>query len=122
MVRELWVFPSGGICGSRSAFRGAKRDHSIFHARVGLVRFPSKVVHSGASKDHNVITLFFILRWHRYGFDKKRASTSYAKLVFSHPVGSVGHVVHYGEQNVIALFFMLEWDQYGFDKKRVGTR
>jgi hypothetical protein len=29
-----------------------------------------------------------------YGFDKKLIGSRYAKLVFLHPVGSVGHVVH----------------------------
>jgi hypothetical protein len=32
--------------------------------------------------------------WDRYRFDKKHAGTCYAKLVFLHPVGYVGHVVH----------------------------
>jgi hypothetical protein len=37
---------------------------------------------------------------------------SYVELVFLHPVGFVGHVVHSGAssmQNVNALFFMLRW-------------
>jgi hypothetical protein len=39
------IFAYGRICGSRSAFwciRGVKRQHTIFHDRVGLVRFPQK--------------------------------------------------------------------------------
>jgi hypothetical protein len=68
------------------------------------------VVHSGESGPRNVDALFFIRVWDWYRFDKKRASTRYAQLVFSHPVGVVGHVVHSGEfgpRNVDALFFML---------------
>jgi hypothetical protein len=32
-----------------------------------------------------------MLRWDRYGFHKKRFKTRYAKLVFLHSVGSMGH-------------------------------
>jgi hypothetical protein len=37
-----------------------------------------------------------VLRWERYGFDKKCDGTRYAELVFLHPVGYAGHVVHSG--------------------------
>jgi hypothetical protein len=40
---ELVVFASDGICRSHVAFqciRAAKRRRTIFHARVGLMRFP----------------------------------------------------------------------------------
>jgi hypothetical protein len=72
-----------------------------------------------------LITLFFIIRWDRYGFDKKRTGTRYIELVFLHPVGSTGHVVDSGTseaRNMIALFLMLGWDRYRFDKKHVRTR
>jgi hypothetical protein len=42
---KLVFFASGGICESRSAFRciwDVKCRHTIFHALVGLVRFPQK--------------------------------------------------------------------------------
>jgi hypothetical protein len=40
---NLFFFASGGTCGSHSAFQcvqGVKRQHTIFHFRVGPVRFP----------------------------------------------------------------------------------
>jgi hypothetical protein len=55
------------------------------------------VMHSGGSGLRNVDALFFILWWYRYGFDKKRAETRYVEFVFLHPMGYVGHVVHFGE-------------------------
>jgi hypothetical protein len=70
------------------------------------------IVHSGACGAQNIDTLFFMLGWDRYGFNKKHAATCYAKLMFFHPVGSAAHVVHTGAsraQNVDALFFMLGW-------------
>jgi hypothetical protein len=45
--------------------------------------------------------------------------------MFLHPLGSVGHVGHFGVsrvQNVDALFFMLEWAPCGFRKKCARTR
>jgi hypothetical protein len=41
-------------------------------------------------------TLFFLLRWDRYRFQKKCVEARYAKLVFLHLVGYAGHVVHCG--------------------------
>jgi hypothetical protein len=79
---------------------------------VHQVASAGHVVHSGKSRERNVDTLFFMLGWDWYRFDKKCAMTHYAELVFLNPVGYVGHVVHSGasrECNNDALFFMLEW-------------
>jgi hypothetical protein len=43
-----------------------------------------------------MITLFFMLGWDRYGFNKKSNGTHYAELVFLHPFGYAGCVVHSG--------------------------
>jgi hypothetical protein len=58
------------------------------------------VVHFGESVPGNVDALFFKLGWYWYRFTKKCAGTRYAKLVFSHPVGSMAHVVHFGASGV----------------------
>jgi hypothetical protein len=39
------------------------------------------VVYSGASGARNMLALFLMLEWDRYGFNKKRIGTHYTKLV-----------------------------------------
>jgi hypothetical protein len=53
-------------------------------------------MHSGASGPWNIDALFVMLRWDGYGFYKKCTATRYAELVFLHPVGCAGNVMHSG--------------------------
>jgi hypothetical protein len=61
-LRRTSVFPSGGICFSRSAFQCVR---GVKHQRTD-----------------------------RYRLNKERARICDAELVYLHPEGSVGHVVH----------------------------
>jgi hypothetical protein len=44
--------------------------------------------------ERNIDALFFLFGWDQYLLNKKCDGTHYAKLVFLHSVGSVGHVMH----------------------------
>jgi hypothetical protein len=73
----------------------------------------------------NVDKLFFMLRWDWCCFDKMCVGTRYTEVVFLHPVGSAGRVVHSNASRVRyvdTLFFLLWWDRYGLHKKHAGTR
>jgi hypothetical protein len=62
-------------------------------------------VHSSAPEVRNNNVLFFMFGWDRYGFAEKHVGTRYAELVFFHPMGSMGHVLHPGasrERNIDA--------------------
>jgi hypothetical protein len=64
-----------------------------------------------------------MLRLARWDFQKNRAGTRYAELVFLHPVGYAGYVVHSGASracNVDALFVMLGQDWYDSTKSALG--
>jgi hypothetical protein len=107
--------------------------------------YAGHVVHCVLSGARNIDTLFFMLGWDWYEFQKKRTETSYAdlvscihygfqkkhdgtrytKLAFLYLVGSAGYIVHsdaFGKLNVDALLLMLGWDECGFHKKWDGTR
>jgi hypothetical protein len=142
-LRQTRVFASRGIYGLCSAFRcirGVEHRSTIFYARVGPVQIPQKahqdalhrscvlhpvgsvghVVHCGASGARNIDALFFLLRWDRYGFQKKRVDTRHAKCLFFQLLGYAGHIVHSGAsgvQNIDTLIFMLVWDRYIFHRE-----
>jgi hypothetical protein len=73
-----------------------KRARTYYAAHVFLHPEGSAdhVVHSGLSGVRDIDTLFFMLRWDRYGFDKSMSGHITVNLCFLYPVASVGYVVH----------------------------
>jgi hypothetical protein len=60
---------------------GTSTDHTKKRIRTRYHEFV--FLHPVGSGARKVDALFFMLRWDRYGFDKKRVGTRYAELVFS---------------------------------------
>jgi hypothetical protein len=78
-------------CGFDKKHVGARYAELVF---LHPVRSVGNVVHSIASRESKVDTLFFMLGWHWYGFNKKCTWTRYANSMFLHLVVFAGHVVH----------------------------
>jgi hypothetical protein len=66
-------------CGLHQKGVGTRYAQHVFFYPVGS---SSHIAYSGASGARNVIALFFMLEWDRYGFNKKRVRTCYTKVVF----------------------------------------
>jgi hypothetical protein len=91
------LHPVGSPGRAFRCFHCTKCRRTIFRARVGPVRC---------------------------GFNKKRARTCYIELVFLHPVGSTGLVMHSGAagHETSTHYFSGSRGRYGFDKKHTGAR
>jgi hypothetical protein len=116
---QTCVFASGWICGSRSAVRCVrcvKHQHTIFHTRVGPVQLAEKVrrntlrqtfvfASGGICRTRSVLRCvrsvkrrctIFLACVGPLWIPQKHFGTTYGKLVFFHPVVSMGDVVHSG--------------------------
>jgi hypothetical protein len=138
-LRPTCVFASGGICGSRSAFRcvwGTKHRCTIFHAQVGLVRIPQVArrdtlhqtfafAYRGIRGPRSALRCIWGAKQQCMSFHacvgpvripQKACRDTLLQTCVLHSVRSVGHVVHYcafEARNVDALFFLLDWECYG---------
>jgi hypothetical protein len=147
-LHRTCVSASGGICGSRGAFRcvrGTKRRLTIAHARVGWVRIPQKArwdtvrrtclsTSSGICGSHSALRSIRGAKCRHTIFHawvgpvripKEARRDMICQTCVLHPTGSVGHLVHCvasSMQNIDALLLMPRWDRYGFHKKGDGTR
>jgi hypothetical protein len=114
--------------------RGHETRLSIFHALVGLVRFPYKA-HQDKLRQTRVFAscgicgsrsafrciwggkrrfTIFHARTGLVGIPQKVHWDMLRRTCVLQPVGRAGHVVQYGASgagNIDALFFMLVWDQ-----------
>jgi hypothetical protein len=84
MIRWAW-------CGFHK--KRAGRRYGVF---LHLMGSTGHVVHSGTSVTRNINTLFVMLGWDRYEFDKKHNRTHYTELMFLHLVGFACHIVNSG--------------------------
>jgi hypothetical protein len=118
-LRQTCVFASGAICGSRSAFYyvwGMKRWHTTIHTRLGQCGFHKRrqwtcyakhlfFTSSGICLSRSAFRFIqgtkyqctiFYARLGMVRIPKKSIGRRYIELVSLHPMGSAGHVVHYG--------------------------
>jgi hypothetical protein len=114
---ELLFFASSGICVSNSAFRCDRAVKMSMHyfslsGVIGMdstnstgtcyaklvffhsVRSTGHVLHPSVFEAQNIDTLFFMFGWARCEFHKIRTRIPNSELVFLHPVGSMGKIVH----------------------------
>jgi hypothetical protein len=113
---------SGGTSTDRTKkCAGIRYAKLVFLHSMGSV---GEVVHSGASGARNVDGLFFMLRWDRYRYDKKRASDILCRTCVFASGGFFGSRSAFWcvrGANVNTLMFKLGWDRYECDKKCAGT-
>jgi hypothetical protein len=68
----------------------SNRTKNQIMCRSGCIAGVDVHINFSASRPQNVAPLFFMHGWAQCSFHKKRVETHYAKLVFLHPVVSMG--------------------------------